>query len=390
MNKTQSPPTLARLAAGIPEINSSLYWRIGFCVGDPVAVIELPESAGGESVLILRDIEMERARHKARVTRVACPADYTPEGGLSGDRETATAQAAAECLRRAGVTQLAAHRSVPLIFADVVRRAGIEVTCDLDLWVNERRTKTADEVELLRQAQQVTEDVMRMACERIAAAGVRGDGVLMHDGSPLTSAFMRAAIDHWLLDRGFANVPSIVACGPEGADCHNLGHGELKTGQPVIVDIFPRSQQTRYWGDCTRTVVHGEIPEEVRRMHAAVCEAKAAATAAVRAGVTGEAVHLATRQAILAAGYAVGIPDEQASLSYCALTHGTGHGVGLDVHEPPLLDMKGPKLLVGDAITIEPGLYRRDLGGVRVEDMVVVTPEGCQNLNRLPEGLCWK
>ena len=390
MNKTQSPATLARLAAGIPEINSSLYWRIGFCVGDPVAVIELPESAGGESVLILRDIEMERARQRARVTRVACPADYTPEGGLSGDRETATAQAAAECLRRAGVTQVAAHRSVPLIFADVVRRAGVEVACDLDLWVDERRSKSADEVELLRQAQQVTEEVMRMACERIAAAGARGDGVLLHEGRPLTSALMRAAIDHWLLDRGFANVPSIVACGPEGADCHNLGHGELKTGQPVIVDIFPRNQQTRYWGDCTRTVVHGEIPDEVRRMHAAVCAAKAAATAAVRAGVTGEAVHLATKQSIRAAGFAVGIPDEHAPLSYCALTHGTGHGVGLDVHEPPLLDMKGPKLLVGDAITIEPGLYRRDLGGVRVEDMVVVTPEGCQNLNRLPEGLCWK
>jgi Xaa-Pro aminopeptidase len=144
-----------------------------------------------------------------------------------------------------------------------------------------------------------------------------------------------------------------------------------------------------YWGDCTRTVVHGQIPDEIRAMHATVRKAKAAAIAAVAAGVTGEDVHKATLQAIKQDGYSVGLPDESAPDSYCGITHGTGHGVGLDVHEPPLLDMKGPPLLAGDAITVEPGLYRRDMGGVRVEDMVVVTEDGCMNLNELPEDLTW-
>ncbi len=383
-----TPP--ARIAAGIPETNSSLYWRVGFNCGDPVAIVELPQGDRVRSVLILRDIEMDRARKTARVDQVACPADFAPDGGLSGDRETATAQAAAECLRRAGVTRVAGHRSTPLIFAEMLRRAGIELDCELDLWVHERRQKTAAEVELLRESQRVTEEVMRLACERIARADVRRDGVLLHEGRPLTSEAMRAAIDHWLLDRGFMNLPSIVAGGRAGADCHDRGHGELRTGEPVIVDIFPRSHATRYWGDCTRTVVNGEVPPELAKMHTAVCSAKAAATATTRAGVTGEAVHLATKQAILAAGYQMGLPAVDAPLSYCAMTHGTGHGVGLDVHEPPLLDMRGPTLLVGDALTIEPGLYRRDLGGVRVEDMVIVTADGCINLNTLPEGLNWR
>ena len=380
----------ASISAGIPEINNSLYWRIGFCVGDPVALLEIPTPDGSESILILRDIEMQRARCAARVDRVACPADYAPPGGLSGDRETATAQAAAECLRRAGMSQAVGDRGLPLIFVDVARQAGISVECDRERWVVERRQKSDEEIAHLRDAQRVTEQAVRMGCELIASAAVRRDGVLLHDGEPLTSERVRAAIDHWLLDRGFSNLPAIIAGGPDGGDCHNLGSGELRTGQPVIIDVFPRDRRTRYHGDCTRTVVHGDIPDEIRRMHAAVREAKAAAMRAVAPGVTGEQVHTATKTAILRAGFAVGLPTQQSPESYCALTHGTGHGVGLDVHEPPLLDMKGPPLLVGEVVTIEPGLYQKSLGGVRIEDMVVITPLGCETLNTIDEGLSWR
>jgi Xaa-Pro aminopeptidase len=101
-------------------------------------------------------------------------------------------------------------------------------------------------------------------------------------------------------------------------------------------------------------------------------------------------VHRATVQAILDAGYGWGLPKADSPLSYCAITHGTGHGIGIDVHEPPLLDLKGPALLAGEALTVEPGLYRRDLGGVRIEDMVIVTQDGFENLNRLGDGLSWK
>lgn len=380
----------ARISAGIPEVNSSLYWRIRFSVCDQVVLLELPTPAGTESILILRDIEMERARSTARVDRVACPADFTPASGLSGDRETANAQAAVECLRRAGVTRVVGGRSLPLIFADFARQVGITVECDPELWVAERRQKSAEEIAHLREAQNITEQVMEMACRMIASADVRSDGVLLSQGSPLTSERVRAAVDHWLLDHAFINPMAIIAGGPDGADCHNLGFGELRTGQPVIVDIFPKSRLTSYNGDCTRTVVNGDIPDEIIRMHAAVRAAKAAAESTIKAGVTGEAVHFATIRAMEHAGYVYGLPGPEAPLSFCSLTHGTGHGIGLDVHEPPLLDRKGPALLAGEVLTVEPGLYSRELGGVRIEDMVVVTADGCENLNNLPDGLCWK
>lgn len=380
----------AVVMAGVPLANAALYHRIRFSVVDPVVYLDVPLASGERrSILILRDIEIERARRSARVDQVACPADFAPAEGLSGDRETATAQAAAECLRRADVKQARADRSLPLIYAEMIRRAGIALECDLQLGVAERRRKTEQEIELIRQAQQATEAAVEMACRMVATAEVRADGVLVRDGEPLTSQRVRAAVDHWLLDQGYTNPEAIVAGGPRGADCHDIGAGELRTGQPVIIDIFPRNRQTLYNGDCTRTVVHGDVPDELKHMHAAVCRAKAAAIAAVKAEITGEEVHRATCQAIEQAGFAVGLPPEGAPESYCALTHGTGHGVGLEVHEPPLLDSKGPPLVAGDVVTIEPGLYRRDLGGVRVEDLVVVTAEGCENLNRLPEGLDW-
>ena len=384
-----TPPAL--LMAGIPQLNSALYHRIRFLVGDPVAYLQLPAADGQtRSVLILRDIEMDRARRSARTDEVACPQDFRPAVGLSGDRETATAQAAAECLRRAGVTRVAADRTLPLIYAELVREAGIGVQCDMQLGVADRRRKDPEELAHVRQSQQATEQVIERACCLIARADVRSDGVLLHEDRPLTSERMRAMINHWLIDIGYVNPPSIVAGGPIGADCHDHGHGELRTGQPVIVDVFPRNESTLYYGDCTRSVVHGDVPDEVRRMHTAVCDAKRAGMDAARAGVTGEDVHRATIAAILRHGYQTGLPPADAADSYCSMTHGTGHGVGLECHEPPLLDFKGSELIEGELVTIEPGLYRRDIGGVRVEDIVLIHTDHCETLNRLPEGLDWK
>lgn len=382
-------PTLpsSTIRAGVPQHNSALFHVTQFSVGDPMVFLEL-ESEG--TVCIVRDVELDRALKAVRADHIGVPADYKPAGGLSADREVATAQAAAECLRRAGINAVTADRTLPFSFAHVLKEAGIEVVCDLEFGVMERRRKTAEEIERLRQSQAVTEEAMAMACQMIARADVDASGVLEVEGEPLTSERVHAAINIFLMQKGFTGPKYIVSGGSQGASCHHHGDGELRTGQPVIVDIFPTSQETHYCGDCTRTVVHGEIPEEIERMHEAVRAAKAAGCAAIRPGVTGAEVHAATTQVLIDRGYHTGFPPEGAPDSFCTMHHGTGHGIGLDVHEPPLLDATGIELVKGDALTVEPGLYRKDLGGVRVEDMVVVTDDGIENLNRLPEGLDWR
>lgn len=378
------------VCAGIPATSAALHHQIRFPVGDPAALITVTSQAKSRRILIVRDIELERARKHARADEFHCPADFTPTGGLSGDRETATAQSVAQCIRTLGASCVSLDRSTPSIYWHVLASEGIQVRCDIDAGVTTRRVKDAQEVAWLRQCQHDTEAAVRMACELIAMASTKMDGVLLRDGKPLTSERVREAIDVFLLRRGYQNPESIIAGGAQGADCHHHGSGELRTCEPIMVDVFPRSRKSLYNGDCTRTVVHGAVNAEIARMHTAVCAAKAAAIAAIRPGVTGEAVHATTSRVIREAGFGMGMPSCEETWVSAKMTHGTGHGVGLEVHEPPLLALKGPPLIVGDVVTVEPGLYQPAIGGIRVEDMVVVTASGCENLGSLPEGLDWR
>ena len=373
----------AILLAGIPAENASLFHRLPMAVGDPAAWIRIDQ----EIMVIARDIEVARIRQHVDATAVACPQDYCPDKGLDPDRATATAQSVAEFLRRRSVDRVTVDRTLPFIFAWHIRQVGIAIEYDAALGVIDRRTKTPRELECLQAAQTTTEQAMRMACEIIANSTADTNGQLIHQGEVLTSQRLKAIIAQFLLDRNFTmGHGAIVATVPDVADCHHGGEGPLMTQHPVVVDIFPRDESTRFWGDCTRTVVHGQPSDQVLKMHRAVVAAKAAATAALQVGSTGDAVHQAATSVLREHGF----PLSRGQITdHPSIQHGTGHGIGLEIHEPILLDDHGPEILAGEVLTIEPGLYGRIDGGVRVEDMVVATVEGPLNFNQLHEGLDW-
>ncbi|WP_442483617.1 M24 family metallopeptidase [Aeoliella sp. SH292] len=378
------------LLAGIPASNQTLYHQIQFLVGDAAAYLEgLPPD--GKSLLIVRDIELDRAREIARADTVACAQDFTPAGGLSGDRDVATAQAIVEVLKQRGVTSVVTDRTLPFLYASHLLEAGIALALDDELGVRTRRVKSAAEIKALEHAQKVTGEIMTLACKWIATADVNSAGELMQEGEVLTSERVRRRITQWCIERGFSNVSdSIVVSVPHVADCHHHGTGSLKTGQPVIVDIFPRDDTSRYYGDCTRTVVHGTPTEELVAMHRAVVAAKQAACEALRPGTTGDAVHKVTVATLKEHGYEYVPGSMEHDPKIPALRHGTGHGIGLDVHEPILLSVDGGEILAGEVFTVEPGLYSSTLGGVRVEDMAHVTAGGYEILSPLYEGLDWR
>lgn len=375
---------------GVPSSNKSLFHKIQFAVGDSAVWIGNLKG-DDESLLFVRDIEMARAKSQATVDHVTCSADYAPEGGLSGDRDTALAQAVAECLRRNGIKKIIADRSLPFIFAWHIQQNDIHILYSPELGILERRIKSDREIEFLTKAQKMTTKAMTMACEWIAKATADKDGILYQGDNIITSESVRRRITQFLLDEGYSNPSdSIVASLPHVADCHHFGTGPLKTGLPIIVDIFPKDDSTSYNGDCTRTVVHGQAEDTVIRMHKAVSEAKKAGCQALKPGTSGENVHLKTVQILLDHGFKFkrGSTDDESDLP--SMRHGTGHGIGLDVHEPILLDEGGGEILRNEVFTVEPGLYSKKHGGVRIEDMVQVTEEGHKILSELHEGLDWK
>lgn len=373
----------ARIMAGYAATNASLLRRLGVPLGDPAAWIKLDD----RKIALVRDLEMERVRAASNADKVTCPANHAPPTGLSVDRETATAEAATQIFRAAKVEVVTTDRSLPFVFAWHLQQAEIIVKYDEDYGVIDRRSKTDSEIASLRIAQGHTETVMRMVCEMIAGADTDDAGQLVHDGNVMTSESVKrfAAIEFLKLGCNLLH-GAIVAMAPEVADCHHAGTGPLRSGMPIVVDLFPRHDSTRFWGDCTRTVVHGSISDVVARMHSAVVEAKKAAIEMLVAGNMADAVHQAADQALMDRDY----PKSRGTITdQPSIQHGTGHGIGLELHEPILLDYGGGEILAGEVFTVEPGLYGRIDGGVRIEDMLVVTESEAINLNTLPEGLGW-
>ena len=374
----------ARIMAGCAASNASLLRRLGVPLGDPAAWIKLDD----QKIALVRDLEMDRVRAASNADKVTCPANHAPPSGLSVDRETATAEAATQIFRAAKVEVVTTDRTLPFIFAWHLQQAEIIVKYDQDYGVLDRRSKSKSEIASLKIAQGHTETVMRMVCERIAHADTNDAGELVHDGNVMTSESVKqfAAVEFLKLGCNLLH-GAIVASAPEVADCHHSGTGPLHSGTPIIVDLFPRHESTRYWGDCTRTVVHGNVSDTVARMHAAVVDAKKAAIDVLVAGNMADAVHQAADQVMMDHGF----EHSRGTLTdHASIQHGTGHGIGLELHEPILLDHGGREMLAGEVFTVEPGLYGRQDGGVRIEDMLVVTDNEPISLNSLPEGLDWK
>ncbi|MFC4246450.1 M24 family metallopeptidase [Natribaculum luteum] len=280
-----------------------------------------------------------------------------------------------------GVESVAVPAGFPTGTADGLRNQGVSVTVEPEGIVEDvRATKTEWEIERVRATQRANEASMASAEELLASAEV-DDGVLYHEGEPLTSERVKREIEITLLGHGCSLDDTIVACGADGADPHDRGSGPLEAGELVVIDIFPRDKETKYFADMTRTFVRGDPSEEMRRRYDVTREAYEAALEAIEPGVTGADVHDAACDVIEAAGYDTLRSDPSAETGFI---HSTGHGVGLAIHEQPSLSPSGGELEAGHVVTVEPGLYDPEVGGVRIEDLVVVTEDGYENLTEYP------
>ena len=292
------------------------------------------------------------------------------------------AELCARAAARLGTRKLVVPGALPVAVADRLRADGVEVVPDELEFIRRRRSKNASEIEGVRRAQAAADAGMAAAAELLRTASTR-DGVLVHDGEALTSEAVRARIREVCAERGApADEDIIVAAGPAGASGHEQGSGPLPAGVPVIVDIWPRDERSGCFSDMTRTFVTGGEPaEDVVRWHSLAHTALQRVYEQVRPGVTGRDLFAAACEVFEEAGEPTQRTKPEGETLRDGFFHSLGHGVGLEVHEEPSLGRTGADPLVpGDVVAIEPGCYRNGYGGVRLEDLVLVTEDGFERL----------
>jgi Xaa-Pro aminopeptidase len=356
----------------------------GFLAPDAFAYLE----ADGQRVILASALEAGRARSQSRATAVREMDEFGIQALVRehGSWDEAYALALDRFLASYGVRETLVPRGFPLDLAERLRARGVrlEIASELE---ERRRRKTAQEIAAIEETQRATEAAFEAAARLLRDADVAGDRTLVLGGRPLTAERVHAEIERTLLDRGCVAEDTIAAGGPQAAQPHNVGSGPYRANEAIVIDIYPQSKRTRYYADMTRTVCRGEPPAEIARMYEATLRAQEEGIAMVRPGVTGREIHERIEDLLYDAGYGT-TREQQRREGIPSFIHSLGHGVGLAIHEEPSLGRSGVKPLEpGDVVTVEPGLYLEGFGGVRIEDILVVTEDGARDLTRTPKRL---
>jgi Xaa-Pro aminopeptidase len=375
------------LVIGAPEHDADAYHLSGFLAPDAVICLRV----AGKSYLAVSSLEYGRAAKEAPVDELLSydELEITTLARELKSGAKAYAAAIANLLERLGAmgSPIAVPPGLGVVYADELRARGVTLTPDRVLFEGLRRSKTEAEISNIEKTQAAVEAACAHARSILEESDLGSDDSLIWRGEPLTSELLRSEIDVDLLRRGCAADGTIAAGGPQGADPHERGHGPLKAGESIIVDIFPMDLSTRYYSDMTRTFVKGEPNEGFRKMYDAVLESQEAALSMIKAGVNGRDVHRKVADVLHEAGYKTNVHDQEPGKPLTeGFFHGTGHGVGLEIHEAPRIAPVDEELIPGDVVSVEPGVYDPGIGGVRIEDLVVVTEDGCRNLTRFPKG----
>ncbi len=361
----------ATLMIAASESDSNLYYATRFIAPDPFIFLEVE----GKRVLVMSDLEMDRARARATVDLVLSYSELERRAKSQGAAAPGVVDVLHLALQDYGVKQLLVPANFPFGYAVRLQALGYQMETRKEPFYERRAVKTDEEIRCIEEAQRATEAAAAAAHDALRKAEIRGD-TLWLDGAPLTSERIKKLINVTLMERDCVAQHTIVAGGDQACDPHDEGSGPLPAHRSINFDVFPRSAATRYFADMSRTVVRGTASPELARLYRAVQDAQEEAIAKVRAGADGTKIHQGICDRFDAAGYTTGLVNGRMQGYF----HGTGHGVGLDIHEHPRISRNGSILQEGEVVTVEPGLYYPGLGAVRIEDMVLVTRDGCRNL----------
>jgi Xaa-Pro aminopeptidase len=367
----------SRLIVAASEHDPDMLYATKFFVPDPFIFLE----QNGKRTIVLSDLEIDRARKQVQADEIVSYSQFEREVQGKQKKAPPFEKVMSHFLRKRGVRSAVVPANFPLGYAEELSAHKIRLRATNGLFWPEREAKSDDELQLMRRALAITEKGLARAMEVLGASKSGPGKKLSWSGQTLTSEILRAEIDSAILRAGGLPANTIVAGGDQACDPHERGFGPLKADSLIILDIFPRDAKSGYFGDLTRTVVRGRASDEQRRLWETVREGQTLVLKKMKPGVDGLDLHNEVNKFFTDRGF----PTEVRDGRQVGFFHGTGHGLGLEIHEFPRFQKTVFK--PGQVLTVEPGLYYPGIGGARVEDVVVVTKTGTRMLSRFEKRL---
>jgi len=374
---SQKDPTLLMVSAS--EGDANMLYATAFFAPDPFIFFH----HRGRKYLVMSDLEIDRAKKQAEVDQVLSLSLYQTRLRKTGRDSPTTADVLDMICRENGIRSAAVPANFPALLADELRSRGFSLHVKKDPFFPERERKRAEEVKKIGDSLRVAELGLEAGIGALKRAKTGRDRYLYLNGTRLTSDKLKTIVNTTIMAQGWVPSHTIISSGNQCCDPHHEGSGPIKADTSIIFDIFPRSQKTGYFGDLSRTVVRGRASERLKEAYVTVQAGQEVAFRMIRDGVSAREIHLK----ILALFEQRGFPTGTIGGRMQGFFHGTGHGLGLDIHEPPRISAGEATLRSGHVVTVEPGLYYLGMGGVRLEDVVLVTPKGNRNLTRYPKFL---
>jgi len=369
----------ALLIVAASEGDANMLYATAFFAPDPFIFFQ----HRGKRYVVMSDLEIDRAEKQAEVDKVLSLSFYQKRLREAGKNSATTADILETVFKERRIHSLVVPANFPALLADELRAKGFALKIKKDPFFPEREKKRDDEVKKIRDSLRVAELGLDAGIRALKRAKIGRDRYLYLNGSRLTSERIKTLVNTTIMAAGWVPSHTIISSGDQCCDPHHEGSGPIKANSSIIFDIFPRSQKTGYFGDLSRTVVRGRASERLKEAYVTVQAGQEVAYRMIRDGVNAKEIH----QKILALFEQRGFPTGKIDGRMQGFFHGTGHGLGLDIHEPPRIALSESTLRTGHVVTVEPGLYYLGLGGVRLEDVVLVTFTGNRNLTRYPQFL---
>jgi Xaa-Pro aminopeptidase len=376
----KSNRTDARLIYSASESDANMLWATRFFAPDPFIFIE----KRGRRYLVMNDLELDRAKSQASVDKVLSYSYYQRRWQKRGTQFPTPAQTLCEVLSDLKIRSVEVPATFPAGLADTLRAMRVRVVPLPDPFWPDREFKSREEIRSISESLRAAELGMQAGIESVRRTSIAKDGYLYLDGTRFTSEILKRIINTEIMAQGYVPSHTIAAAGNQCVDPHNQGSGPIRANASIIMDIFPRSQKTGYFGDITRTVVRGRASERLKHAYHCVAHGQQIGFDRIKDGANAYDIHYEIVNYFASEGFSTGLQNGRMQ----GFFHGTGHGLGLDIHEAPSFGQRSRNTLrSGNVVTVEPGLYYEGMGGVRLEDVVVVTQTGCRNLVRIPKVL---